>query len=119
MAPSYANIFMGVLEKNMLATAPQSKTPLFYKRFIDDVFGIWLFGEKALLAFVTIANKAHPSVNFTYRFGTEVDFMEQGDLGGYLNVYAAAGGFSRISRCSATARSLDSACSVTRRMAAF
>ena len=76
MAPSYANIFMGVLEKNMLATAPQGKTPLFYKRFIDYVFGIWHFGEEALLAFFAHANKAHPSINFTYRFGTEVDFMD-------------------------------------------
>ena len=79
MAPSYANIFMGVLEKNMLATpraAPQGKTPLFYKRFIDDVFGIWLFGEEAQLAFVAHANKAHPSINFTCRFSTEVDFMD-------------------------------------------
>ena len=60
----------------VLATAPQGKTPLFYKRFIDDVFGIWLFGEEALLAFFAHANKAHPSINFTYRFGTEVDFMD-------------------------------------------
>ena len=76
MAPSCANIFMGVLEKNMLATAPQGKTPLFYKHFIDDVFGIWLFGEEALLAFFVHANKAHPSINFTYCFGAEVDFMD-------------------------------------------
>ena len=80
MAPGYANIFMGVLEKNMLATAPQGKTPLFYKRFIDDVFGIWLgiwlFGEEALLAFFAQANKALLSINFTYRFGTEVDGMD-------------------------------------------
>ena len=60
----------------MLAAAPQGKTPLFYKRFIDDVFGIWLFGEEALLAVFAHANKAHPSINFTYRFGTEVDFMD-------------------------------------------
>ena len=53
MAPSYANIFMGVLEKNMLATAPQGKTPLFYKRFMTMclAFGFserrpcWLFSR--------------------------------------------------------------------------
>ena len=36
----------------------------------------WLFGEMALLAFFAHANKAHPSINFTYRFGAEVDFMD-------------------------------------------
>jgi len=36
LAPSYTNIFMGDLEKTMLATAKiKSK---YYKRFIDDIF---------------------------------------------------------------------------------
>ena len=32
--------------------------------------------EDALLAFFAHANNAHPSINFTYHFGAEVDFMD-------------------------------------------
>ena len=35
-APSYANVFMGDLERAMLSTARVK--PKYYKRFIDDIF---------------------------------------------------------------------------------
>ena len=38
MAPSYANIFMDVLETNFLAT--QTCKPLMWKRYIDDILSI-------------------------------------------------------------------------------
>ena len=78
MAPAMLTSSWECWKKNMLATAPQGKTPLFCKRSLMMCFGIWLFGEleEALLAFFAHANKAHPSINFTYRFGTEVDFMD-------------------------------------------
>ena len=65
MAPSYANIFMGILEESMLATAPGGLTPLFYGRFIDDVFGIWTHGEDTLLQFFDHANSCHRDIAFT------------------------------------------------------
>ena len=39
MAPSYANIFMGILEKQMLSTYPHK--PFIYFHYIDDIFMIW------------------------------------------------------------------------------
>ena len=76
MAPSYANLFMGVLEKKILATAPYDQKPLFYGRFIDDVFGVWVYGEGALLEFFQHANSAHPNIRFTYTFGKMVDYLD-------------------------------------------
>ena len=76
MAPSYANLFMGVLEKKILATAPYDQKPLFYGRFIDDVFGVWVYGEEALLEFFQHANSAHPNIRFTYTFGKMVDYLD-------------------------------------------
>lgn len=46
MAPSYANIFMGSLEKRLLQTAP--KQPLSWFRFIDDVDMKWAHTEEEL-----------------------------------------------------------------------
>ena len=76
MAPSYANVFMGVLEKSILATAPDNRIPIFYKRFIDDIFGIWIYGEAALLKFFDHADNAHESIQFTFRYGPSVEFLD-------------------------------------------
>ena len=65
MAPSYANLFMGRLERLILDTAPEQKLPELYVRFIDDVFGVWLHCETALLRFIAHANSAHPDISFT------------------------------------------------------
>ena len=39
-APAYATIYYGIHEKNFLPK--HNKHVIFYKRFIDDVFGIWI-----------------------------------------------------------------------------
>ena len=46
MAPSYANLFMGKLEREFLRT--QNKLPLVWWRYIDDIFAIWTHGEPSL-----------------------------------------------------------------------
>ena len=46
MAPSYANIFKGILEKQMLSTYPHKS--LIYIRYIDDIFMIWTKEKTAL-----------------------------------------------------------------------
>ena len=73
MAPSDANVFTRVLEKNMLATAPQGKTPLFYKRFIDDVFGIGAFRRGGTAGFFLACKQGSSDyqlhVPFWYRSG--------------------------------------------------
>ena len=39
------------------------KQPLFYKRFIDDGFGLWTEGESSLQAFAEHANSIHKNIN--------------------------------------------------------
>ena len=39
MAPNYANLFMGKVERNLLSQTPQP--PLLWCRFIDDIFEIY------------------------------------------------------------------------------
>ena len=46
LAPSYANIFMADFEtKNVYTYTPQ---PLWWKRYIDDIFVLWTHGEDEL-----------------------------------------------------------------------
>jgi len=45
MAPSYASIFMGKLETDLLERARTK--PIFWKRFINDIFFIWTEGEES------------------------------------------------------------------------
>ena len=45
MAPAYANLFMGDLEKKLLAQSPLK--PLVWWRYIDDIFMIWPHREKS------------------------------------------------------------------------
>ena len=62
MAPSYANIFMGQFEKNMLASFPHR--PLVSFRYIDDIFFIWTEGEDTLNQFLNHCNTLNPSIQF-------------------------------------------------------
>ncbi|XP_071153604.1 uncharacterized protein [Mytilus edulis] len=64
MAPSYANIFMGKLEKQLLETSIEK--PLSWFRFIDDVDMKWNKSDEDLDTFITHANNIHPSIKFTH-----------------------------------------------------
>lgn len=75
MAPSYANIFMGKLEKQILETA--EKQPLSWFRFIDDVDMKWTETEEQLDKFMQHANSAHPSIKFTHEISrTKITFLD-------------------------------------------
>ena len=54
LAPSFANIFMGDLEEKFVYT--YKLKPLIWKRFIDDIFFIWTYGDEELNDFVTHLN---------------------------------------------------------------
>ena len=64
------------MEESMLATASGGLTPLFYGRFIDDVFGIWTHGEDTLLQFFDHANSCHRDITFTYDYGVSVPYLD-------------------------------------------
>jgi hypothetical protein len=75
LAPSYANLFMGELEKKLLSGYPLK--PTIFLRFIDDIFMIWTHGEDSLLNFVEYLNHAHHSIKFTMEYSTtEVTFLD-------------------------------------------
>ena len=52
MAPSYADLFMGQLEHNMLKNAPGGLIPLEWIKFIDDIFAIRTHGIGKLKEFL-------------------------------------------------------------------
>ncbi|XP_048729663.2 uncharacterized protein LOC125647009 [Ostrea edulis] len=63
MAPSYANIFMGRLEKQLLLQVPTK--PLSWLRFIDDIEIKWVEGRESLDNCVSFVNSFHHSIKFT------------------------------------------------------
>ena len=53
------------------------KQPLFYKRFIDDGFGLWTEGEESLKAFGKFANEIHQNIKIELRYSfTEIEFLD-------------------------------------------
>jgi len=58
-----------------LATYPEQ--PIFYKRFIDDGFGIWTHGEDKLQKFLDHANGIDPNIRVELRSNnTEIEFLD-------------------------------------------
>ena len=50
MTPSYTNIFMGKLERDLLQRSPLQ--PFVWWRYIDDIFAVWPHGEDNLIKFI-------------------------------------------------------------------
>ena len=63
MAPSYANIFMGHLEGQLLTSVDLK--PHSWLRFIDDIDMQWSHGQNNLKTFLELANNFHTSIKFT------------------------------------------------------
>ena len=63
LAPSYANIFMGMLEQKTIQS--YHKEPFLWVRFIDDIFVIWTHGEQELIKFHEHLNSFHESIKYT------------------------------------------------------
>ena len=63
MAPAYANIFMGRLEKQLLMSV--TLKPFSWLRFIDDIDMKWTHGRDGLEDFLQRANSFHPTIKFT------------------------------------------------------
>ena len=74
-APSYANVFMGKFENDLLTSA--SKKPLVWYRFIDDIFLIWTGTNEELSNFIEHANSLHPTILLTSEQSTsQVAFLD-------------------------------------------
>ena len=67
MAPSYANIFMGKIESDLL-NEYESKTglkPTLWLRFLDDIFFVWNDSVENLQLFMKELNNHHDYIKFT------------------------------------------------------
>lgn len=65
LGPTLANIFMSHLEKKWLKECPNSFKPIFYRRYIDDIFVMFTSGDHVEL-FADFMNKCHPNIKFTF-----------------------------------------------------
>lgn len=63
MAPSFANLFMGLLERSFLNS--QTLKPFIWLRFIDDIFLLWQHGNESLSTFLNNLN-SFSNLNFTW-----------------------------------------------------
>ena len=66
VSPTYACLFMGLLEKKMLDNCPAHLKDFVFKwkRFIDDVFCLWTGTYEQFLEFHTYLNGVHPTIKF-------------------------------------------------------
>ena len=69
LAPSYANIFMGELERKLISG--HSKEPFLWFRFIDDIFALWTHDVDELNLFLEYMNQFHDSIKFTMEYSEE------------------------------------------------
>ena len=69
MAVAFSVIFIADLEKRLLTASPFK--PLFWKRFIEDIFSLWNIPIKEVSEFVNFANSFHRSIKFTYEMSSE------------------------------------------------
>ena len=74
-APTYANLVLGVIENDFLASYPQK--PSCWFRFIDDIFGIWDYSLPELETFVSAFNNIDSDIQITLEHSyTEVAFLD-------------------------------------------
>ena len=64
LAPNLANLFMGYNEKNWLSDHGGLDPPIFYRRYVDDIFAVFDSREGAL-SFLDYLNSRHPNIKFT------------------------------------------------------
>lgn len=80
MAPSYANLFMGIFEKIfIMADHPFRSKIVVYKRYIDDLFYflLWRGDEKEALRFVVSLNLNTWGIKFPPNLsGIEIEFLD-------------------------------------------
>ena len=75
MAPSYANLFMGNLERTLLQGA--TLKPSCWYRYIDDIFIVWNHGQDTWNEFANYLNSFHPTIKFTSEISkTSVSYLD-------------------------------------------
>ena len=75
-SPTFACIFVGVLEQLILLAWAQQDGPLphMLRRFIDDLFFLWRHGEEELKRFFNHLNASHRTIKFEVVQGESYNF---------------------------------------------
>lgn len=84
-APTYANIFMGKLEKKLLRDW-KGKPPEFWKRYIDDILCLFVGEESELLEFLKFICEYHSTIKFTAEYRTKKDIVKVKLKNGVFNI---------------------------------
>ena len=68
MGKNYACTYMGKWEKEVCDEAEKvmGKRPKWWKRFVDDVFGVWKGTKEEFLSFIRICNENEERIKVTY-----------------------------------------------------
>ena len=69
MAPPYANLFMGKEEHTIIPTFLH--LIYFWKRFIDDIFFIFLGSHSQLNSLMTFMNTISPTIKYTFTYSEQ------------------------------------------------
>ena len=65
LGPIFANMFLCHHETKCLQKCPKAFKPVFYKRYVDDIFVLFEKPEQ-VLPFVNYMNKKHKNISFPY-----------------------------------------------------
>ena len=69
MATPYANLFMGKEERTIILTFLHLMH--FWKRFIDDIFFIFLGSHSQLKSLITFMNTISPTIKYTFTYSEQ------------------------------------------------
>ena len=70
LGPTLANVFLGYHESQWLSNCPPAFKPVYYKRYVDDIFLLFT-NIDCLNQFQTYMNAQHPNMNFTSEIESE------------------------------------------------
>ena len=74
-APPYSSIFVGFIET--MKILPLTLAIIFWRRFIDDIFFIFIGTEEELLALFEKINSLHNKIKFTFNFSqSHIEFLD-------------------------------------------
>ena len=75
MVVAFANIFRDEVETKILNQS--ALKPLFWERYVDDVFSIWNIHKDQVTQFIELANKHHQTIKFTAEISyTKITFLD-------------------------------------------
>ena len=66
LSPALANIFMRSFESIWLRDCPNDFKPVFYRRYVDDIFALFSSPDHAD-KFKEYLSSKHPNINFLLR----------------------------------------------------